>query len=314
MKFTKSVFFTGAILVCLLIACKQGGAGKTSTEHVLQDSSLLPALPEVPDSLAEPKERAAYITAHYWDSFTFGDTSIRYSNDLLEQKLADFLGIARLAPPAVAAGSIRSMLKKAGSDKNISKEFYTLYEKYLYDPNSPMRNEDLYIAVAEQMLKSDVLTADEKVRPLHQLKMARRNRTNTLAVNFKFRRADGIPQSMHAVKSEYLILLFYDPLCHSCQAVMAEMRGSDVLNKGLASGRIKLLAVYPDEDLRAWREHLPSMPDSWIKAYDGEQAIITRKLYDIRARPTLYLLDRNKKVILKDAPFALIADSLQHIS
>ena len=37
-----------------------------------------------------------------------------------------------------------------------------------------------------------------------------------------------------------------------------------------------------------------------INSYDAGQSIVTRELYDLKASPTLYLLDKDKRVILKD--------------
>jgi len=42
------------------------------------------------------------------------------------------------------------------------------------------------------------------------------------------------------------------------------------------------------------------MPAQWIHAYDKGMEITQRRLYDIKAIPTLYLLDKEKKVLLKD--------------
>ena len=44
------------------------------------------------------------------------------------------------------------------------------------------------------------------------------------------------------------------------------------------------------------------MPDSWVVAYDAEQAVNEKETYVLPAIPTLYLLDRDKRVLLKDAP------------
>ena len=38
----------------------------------------------------------------------------------------------------------------------------------------------------------------------------------------------------------------------------------------------------------------------WVNSYDDGEVIFGNLLYDIKAIPTLYLLDKNKKVILKD--------------
>ena len=69
---------------------------------------------------------------------------------------------------------------------------------------------------------------------------------------------------------------------------------------------LKVLSVYPDEDMKAWKEYFPTLPTHWLNGYDASQQIKNEELYDLRAIPTLYLIDRKKFVILKDAPFGEI--------
>ena len=64
---------------------------------------------------------------------------------------------------------------------------------------------------------------------------------------------------------------------------------------------LTILTVYPDEDLDEWLAYLPNMPATWVHGYDKGMRVSREKLYDIRAIPTIYLLDRDKMVILKDA-------------
>ena len=52
----------------------------------------------------------------------------------------------------------------------------SLADKYLYDPNSPMRNEELYISVLDAMLKSPILDDTEKIRPKARRSLAQKNR------------------------------------------------------------------------------------------------------------------------------------------
>ena len=49
-----------------------------------------------------------------------------------------------------------------------------LADKYLYDPNSPMRNEEFYIPVLDAMLASPVLEEIEKVRPKARRELAQK--------------------------------------------------------------------------------------------------------------------------------------------
>lgn len=76
---------------------------------------------------------------------------------------------------------------------------------------------------------------------------------------------------------------------------------SQVVSRALQNGDLKLLAIYPDPDVDLWRKHLPDNPQLWINGRDDKEYIWTNKIYDLRAIPTMYLLDENKKVLLKDA-------------
>jgi hypothetical protein len=48
-----------------------------------------------------------------------------------------------------------------------------------------------------------------------------------------------------------------------------------------------------------------------MDAYDPDRVVLDRELYDLTAIPTLYLLDAQKRVVLKDAPFDQVELYLQ---
>ena len=58
-----------------------------------------------------------------------------------------------------------------------------------------------------------------------------------------------------------------------------------------------------------WRDRLDEIPDDWTVGTDRE-LIKTQALYDLKAMPTLYLLDADKRVLLKDASFAQICETM----
>lgn len=82
----------------------------------------------------------------------------------------------------------------------------------------------------------------------------------------------------------------------------------NLLNVKVQGNRKKLvfLSVFPDPELEVWRRMLPEQPKEWMCTYDDGQVITKERLYDLRAIPTFYLLDREKRVLLKDAPFRVI--------
>ena len=47
---------------------------------------------------------------------------------------------------------------------------------------------------------------------------------------------------------------------------------------------------------------MPVYPEEWYNGFDPDFVIRNETLYNVRAIPSLYLLDSEKTVLLKDAP------------
>ena len=70
----------------------------------------------------------------------------------------------------------------------------------------------------------------------------------------------------------------------------------------IPDGRLAVLNIYIDSDLAEWLKYMPVYPESWYNGYDPDYVIRTDVLYNVRAIPSLYLLDGGKTVLMKDVP------------
>ncbi len=257
--------------------------------------------PEIPAVFTTGQQRAEYVAVHYWDGLDFSDTTALSHDDVLEQAFVDYIALLQAMPSDLSGRSVRDMLGKAQVEPAMFDRFTRLYERYLYEPNSPMRNEELYIPVLEFIVNSDKLDEYEKLRPQSQLEMALKNRPRQKATDISIRTGNGSKTTLHGVKAEYTILYINNPDCSACAEVTAQLVASPVITQLFADGTLKIFAVYPDEDITAWRNHLPKMPAAWINGYDESLDMRGNETYDLKAIPSLYLLDRDKNVLLKDA-------------
>ena len=73
-----------------------------------------------------------------------------------------------------------------------------------------------------------------------------------------------------------------------------------MINSLVRDGRMSLLSIYIDEDVAEWFKGLSDYPEEWITGYNQDLTIRDQLVYDVRAIPSLYLLDRDKKVLFKD--------------
>ncbi len=263
-------------------------------------------IPPIPVMMTNPEEIMNYLSEHFWDLYNFSDTTLINQPDITEQGLVDYLQLLNQLPKSSAERSINIMLNKAKPHPTMYNHFAELYEKYLYDPNSPFRNEELYIPITQHLIASGLLSDAKREVCKFQLEMAQKNRVGTTATDFTYTLVDGDKNNIHSLQSSYLILFFTNPDCPACASTTKQIVNSKALQGIFALNSINnkmltVLSIYPDASVDEWRKALPTLPQKhWINSYDDGEVIINKRLYDLKAIPTLYLLDKEKKVVLKD--------------
>lgn len=209
-----------------------------------------------------------------------------------EKQIAHFLWGLAQQTPAQQAELIGDLLAKA-EQNNATARFLTLAEKYLYDPNSPYRNDEQYLLflqyAAEQQLREYV----NNPRYQKHYALVQKNRVGYKAMDFAYITQAGEKGKLYNLQSQYILLFFHDPNCEECQ-YMRQQLGNQ--HAHFAQKGVQVVAVYIDEDVAAWKK--AQYPSAWVSVYAPE--IDKQDLYDIKALPTLYLLDAQKRVVIKD--------------
>lgn len=282
---------------------------------------------KVPSVIQDSKEVAEYLAEHWWDGLTDPQRDYPCDSSLVsgvsrgdvEQKFANWTVVLNAVDHDHAVKSVTRLFDRAlacerkDTASNVFESMTSIVEKYLYDPNSPMRNEDFYGPYVERLSQCDLI--DEGMRGAYgfDAKMCTLNRTGTKAVDFRFADKSGKIRSLYDIKADNIILFFSNPGCTACLDIINTLKSIPAVVSGVDSGRLAVLNIYIDEDLNAWREYMPVYPEKWYNGYDPDYIIRTDVLYNVRAIPSLYLLDKDKKVIMKDAPEARLFDWLERL-
>lgn len=300
------------IPLSLCAACNSK-ASSVSTHEVPTDTITVFTLPSIPPMLNTPELRADYLVQHYWDNVNFADTNYVHHPDVTEQAWANYVDILKLVPAKSADAALKGVFAQAEKEKRCYLYLAELADKYLYDPNSPLRNEELYISVLDALLSTPVLSDVEKIRPKARRELAQKNRIGTKALNFTYTLASGKKSSLYAMNASYTLLFINNPGCHACAETIEALKNATTINRALTLKSLQILSLYPDEEVDEWKRHLSDFPSAWINGYDAQQTIKEKNLYDLKAIPTLYLLDKEKKVLLKDVTAAEIEQYLQKL-
>ena len=254
--------------------------------------------PAIPDTLRSVEQRAGYLSEHYWDNYNFADTLLLKSKEVTEQGFVNFIdilnrfnldnaskgvahkdiaqkGITRkditqqgIAQKDITQQGIACFTRKAFSNAAAKERFENLIEHYFEDQLSPVRNDRVYLIFLEEMKNSPCFDETEKERIAFKIKTTNKNLPGDIAINFKFKDENGKEHQLSDYKDQKVILYFYDPDCENCHEVSAWLKQQTI------PADIKVLKMIADN-------HISYM-------------------YSLKNMPTIFLLDKENKVILKD--------------
>ena len=254
--------------------------------------------PAIPDKLCSVEQRAGYLSEHYWDNYNFADTLLLKSKEVTEQGFVNFIdilnrfnldnaskgvahkdiaqkGITRkditqkgIAQKDITQQGIACFTRKAFSNAAAKERFENLIEHYFEDQLSPVRNDRVYLIFLEEMKNSPCFDETEKERIAFKIKTTNKNLPGDIAINFKFKDENGKEHQLSDYKDQKVILYFYDPDCENCHEVSAWLKQQTI------PADIKVLKMIADN-------HISYM-------------------YSLKNMPTIFLLDKENKVILKD--------------
>lgn len=305
-------------LILLLTSCRAKPGTAEAREPVHTDATVVQPqvqfpFPEIPATLTEPEARKTWLLAHYWEQFDFADTTLVNNRDVTEQGFVNFIALLAdgTTPEELTRESLENWCAGFVGQEHARQVLTQTADSYLFNSNSPFYNEALYGMYLEALLGK--LPQTDAVRSSYQFKLelVRRNNPGDRATDFTYYLPDGTRRTLAATpaKNDRLLLMFYDPECESCHEVLLQMAADTALAEAVRTGKLSVLAVYTEGNDEAWRKALPDMPGGWTVGNDRE-AVKTGALYDLKAMPSLYLLDGQKTVLLKDAAYEKIRATL----
>ena len=261
---------------------------------------LLP--PAVPTG---EQDSMAYLLDHYWDGMSFGDTLYSHDEEFVARTLRGYRPYLSAGDSAHRAEAVRSLMSRAEVDTVAYVRLMDLSEELLYD----REYYDEYLPFAEAIIESDFPSEWDKVRPQEQVRSICLNRPGTLANDFEYVTLRGDTTRMSDLRGEPLVLFFYNAPCHICGTKADELGKSPLITSALAAGTLRVLALDKWGDVESWREKVQDMPTGWIhgrnyKDFDGME------LYVIEHVPTIYLLDSQGRVLLRDTSLEEIEQQL----
>ncbi|WP_437920443.1 DUF5106 domain-containing protein [Sphingobacterium sp. LRF_L2] len=292
LTFRSGCFVALASCYCLFLSC---GERRTADSKESQQSPPSAAKIEKTIEVGDGS-----VLKRYWSGYDFGNAENINNPEKGEQALVDFINLFPQTSIEDVSLAIKSMFSQAKHSPKAIDFLKKQTEKYLYDPNSPMRNDSYYEPVLEYLLDSARLEPADRLRMEARLIMIRKNKPGTVASDFSYVLADGTKGNLHSFEAQTTLLFFYEPGCSHCEEAIAQLKDLTFFNELISRKQLRVLAVYPFGERSIWKDYQANLPSNWVNAFVDKDDMFINEKYDLKATPTIFLLDDKKRVILKD--------------
>ena len=278
-----------------------------------QDDIKVPANVSNPDSVKWAKEYA-FRRDHFWDNFNFSQPGL-IRTPLIKNRLdAYFDKILVPSPDSVIAPAVNLIEKSKANDT-----VFRFIADYVltHSANSQVMGMDkVFVIIADKyFLNGKATWADStmmaKIR--EKVYVTRPNLIGNTAPELKLPDAEGQYFSLHQVNAKYTILYFWEPDCNHCKEQTPVLY--DKVYKELHPKGVEVYAVLTQPDEKAdWQKFINDHGlYDWINVYDPDMISNFHVLYDVHSTPTLYILDKNKKIIAKRLDVTTAGDYLEKL-
>jgi thiol-disulfide isomerase/thioredoxin len=271
-----------------------------------------PIAPPIPIVKGKPDSAYPYfyVKNHYWDGISFNDDRL-LRTPFFEPKLDEYFKNYVSPNPDSIIQEVKMMLLYARTGKEIYPYLLTKFTNKYMTPEF-MGQDKVFVYIFENFYaKGDTVLLNPASRKTvtERAYSLMANQLGNPAPMLDLVDTLGKPVSLYAQKSPFTLVVFWDPNCGHCKE---ELPRIDSIYK--AKWKAKGVTVFSvniyENEIPAWKQFLSEKQISkdWIQAYqtkearDAEQkagAPNYRQLYDIFKTPTLYLLDKDKRIMAK---------------
>tara|TARA_B110000459_G_scaffold182426_1_gene210590 strand:- start:2313 stop:3752 length:1440 start_codon:yes stop_codon:yes gene_type:complete len=256
------------------------------------------------------EDSISYLKNNYFKGINFKDSRL-LRNPFLESKLSSYFEV--FVPKTVEAitEEITKILDAANTPKDETFKYLSLYFMDLYINPKIMGYDRIFINLYNTYFKTqtyDWLTLTQKELFKSKARLLEYNQIGSKARELFMNSIDGNSLNLYELKSNYIVLIFWDPTCGHCQSEIPRINNLYQNNWGKID--VSIYAVNMNSKVQnEWREFIKNhnlnrwnhvSPSAVVNGDYSQKDIDYKTLYNIGQTPVYYLLDKSKTIIAKD--------------
>jgi peroxiredoxin len=271
-----------------------------------------PVAPAVPvrNGQADSSYPYRYVREHFWDGVLFNDDRL-LRTPFFEPKLDDYFKYY-ISPDADSIiPEVKNILLMARTGKEIYPYLLTKFTNKYMNPEF-MGQDKVFVSLYENFYaKGDTLLLSPSSRKTitERAYSLMANQLGNPAPPLNLTDTLGKTKGLYDMAAAYTLVVFYDPNCGHCKEELPRL--DSIYRAKWAAQNLKVYTVnIYENELPAWKKFIAekNLSSDWVHVYQTaaarqaeEKAGLPnyRQLYDIFKTPTVFLLDKDKRILAK---------------
>lgn len=257
------------------------------------------------------EERVTFLKQHYFDKVDFNDTALLRSM-AFANKAISYLSLYsnnRLAQKQLEAEFIKAVTVML-SAASVNAEIFKYWLDYLVGGFDKYHLDEVITYIADNF--QDPFACEDQQRKTalqKKLETFKKIAVGKISPDLVIPDNKGKQVKLSLINAEFTLVVFWSTQCPHCTAMMPRLK--ELYDKQTPR-RFEVLAVSIDTSRTAWSSFIRDQKLNWInvsdlKGFAGKSA----DDFNIYATPTIFLLDREKKILSKPITLREIEASLR---
>lgn len=247
-------------------------------------------------TLDQKKAQYNYYKEHFFDGLNFDSEGlIRAPN--FYGKVKEYIDRVTFQNPDSIIASIDYILDKCKNNSELFRFWMgTFFQEY---QNAKIMGMDkIFVHLSDNYyLNGKIEWADSTLLAelSKEMTFLRDNQIGLKAPQMYLSDTLGRSTNLYDIKSDYLVLFFYDPDCGHCKKKTPVLY--DLYKK--MDGDFDVAAITVNTEVEKWKNFIKKFDLNWINLGDPNYRSNFRVQYNVRSTPQVYILNRDKEIIAK---------------
>ncbi|NQY11711.1 MAG: redoxin domain-containing protein [Flavobacteriales bacterium] len=258
---------------------------------------VIPEIPILPNGREDSTFSFRYYKKHYFDNIDLSDRRL-FRSQIMHNKVFNYLDKMTPMIPDSIIKSVDVILKGTKED-SVTFRYFAAKLLYRYDTSKVVGMSNVLFHIANEYYKDDKaywMDSTQMADVKRRVEMLRYNQIGKQAIDLSLPDWEGKKHRISDIKSDFTILFFYSASCGHCKKEAPKLL--DLYHK-YGKDVVSVYAVEGTNDRKKWEEFVKDLELDWINVADPDEKSHFRQYYDVRSFPTVYLLDKRKKILLK---------------